>query len=487
MNKSYKKRVLFICALLTISLNLFSVDSELVTRYMNAANEQYSAGNYAKAFSYINIVLSSYKNEALPQNVEVLSELVYYGYLERIKDTRDIVSFNNVKEKLIEYPFVSSDRIGRIIRIINTYEAQDLAWGSDPTRASGSAADVSSNNPVVRNTLELQLALDTIRREAAAEAEERTAKVGDEHQNELLETQKAAYESAFEQAKEMSGSNSRLLILALLVLGAVMFVVFVIVIINLVVNMKSVKNQNDKFVETLNAVSELARAPSGPTVQRVALPPVYGSESEMRYIGSAMKETGLPPPPATETEKQELSELAKKSLDIGAEIDLVTGRKNNSKNVAEIVFKIAQEMGVAQYESTLFFSVAMVYDIGFLEIDKELLQSDNLTDSQKYEIRNHVKQGLAQLSFVPEKYMSVFADGVLMHHENMDGSGYPEGLQGSRIPYIARLIRIAESFNALISRRSYRAIFDKESAVAELRKTKGLYDPEIIDVLERII
>lgn len=475
------------CTLLSLSLYLFSADQDLVNRYMNAANDQYSAGNFEKAFSYINTVLSSYKEEVLPQNVEVLSELVYYGFLEKIKDSRDMKTFNKVKEKLIEYPYVSSDRITRIIKIINTYEAQDIAWGSDPTRPSGSVAETSSNNPVLRNTLELQLALDSIRREAAAEAEIQANRVGSEHQSDLLETQKAAYESAFEQAKEMSGSNSRLLILALLILGAVMFVIFVIVIINLVVNMKSVKNQNDKFVETLKVVSELTRSPARESLRLDSLPPVYGNGSEMRFIGSAMKETGLPPAPSTEAEKLELAELAKKARDIGIEIDEITGRKNNSKNVAEIVFKIAQEMGVAQYEATLFFSVSMVYDIGFLEIDKGLLQAENLNDHQKYEIRNHVKQGLAQLSFVPEKYMAVFADGVLMHHENIDGSGYPEGLQGSRIPYIARLIRVAESFNALISRRNYRAIFDKESAIAELRKSSGLYDSDIIDVLERII
>jgi len=128
-----------------------------------------------------------------------------------------------------------------------------------------------------------------------------------------------------------------------------------------------------------------------------------------------------------------------------------------------------------------------VYDIGFLEIDEALLQADNLTDAQKYEIRNHVKQGLAQLSFVPEKYMAVFADGVLMHHENMDGSGYPEGLEGSRIPFIARLIHVAESFNALISKRNYRDIFDKETALNELRKKDGMYDPDVLNVLEHII
>jgi HD-GYP domain-containing protein (c-di-GMP phosphodiesterase class II) len=83
--------------------------------------------------------------------------------------------------------------------------------------------------------------------------------------------------------------------------------------------------------------------------------------------------------------------------------------------------------------------------------------------------------------------MSIFADGVLMHHENMDGSGYPEGLSENRIPYIARVIRIAESYIALISRRNYRDIYDKESAVEELRKKPGLYDSDIVTVLETII
>ena len=225
----------------------------------------------------------------------------------------------------------------------------------------------------------------------------------------------------------------------------------------------------------------------GPTSAMQALPNVYGPAGEVRMIGSALADTGLPPEPSTEAERAELSALAVKCRDFGAQIDQATGRKNNSKNVAELVFKISQEMGWPQYESTLFFSVAMVYDIGFLSIDKGLLLAENLTEDQKYEIRNHVKQGLAQLSFVPERYMSVFADGVLMHHENMDGSGYPEGLTGSRIPYVARMIRVAESFNALISKRNYREIVDKESAVGELKKSPGLYDPELVDILERLI
>jgi len=120
--------------------SVFAVDEALVTRYLTAANDQYSAGNFAKAFSYINVVLGSYKEEMLPQNVEVLSETIYYGYLEQLKSTRDTKTFNTIKEKLIEFPYLSSDRINRLVKIINTYEAQDVAWGTDPTRPATSVA-----------------------------------------------------------------------------------------------------------------------------------------------------------------------------------------------------------------------------------------------------------------------------------------------------------------------------------------------------------
>jgi HD-GYP domain-containing protein (c-di-GMP phosphodiesterase class II) len=477
----------FLCFFLAFAAaSVFAVDDELVSRYLNAANEQYSAGNYSKAFSYINNVLGSYKDADLPQNVEVLAETVYYGYLDEIKNKRNSAAFSAVKEKLIEFPTLSSDRVARLVKIINTYEAQDVAWGSDPTRPQGSSGGSSpaagNNNPVLYKTLELQLALEGAKQQATTEAQQQN----DVYQKQLLDTQKDAYEKALAATSEATGTNNRLLLLGLLVLAGVCFIVFIVVIINLVINLKSSKSQNEKFVETLKVVSELARAPVA-VHQLEALPPLYGADVNVKMIGSATKETGLPPSPSNDAERKELADLAVKCREIGARIDQATGRKNNSKNVAEMVYKISLEMGVTDQDAMLLFAVAMVYDIGFLEIDSSLLQAEHLTDEQKYEIRNHVKQGLAQISFVPEKYVPIFADGIQMHHENMDGTGYPEGLSGTRIPYIARLIRVAESFVALISRRNYRDIFDKESALEELRKKPGMYDPTIVDVLERII
>lgn len=292
---------------------------------------------------------------------------------------------------------------------------------------------------------------------------------------------------ASDNAMESTGRNNRLLIFSLFVFMGVCFIIFIIIILNLVVNLKNAKTQNELFDETLKAASKSARAAQDDSVGVEVLSGIYDAPGATKKGKARVRVVGIPPAPKSEADRTEMGALARTCREIGIQIDQATGRKNNSKNVAELVYKLARGMGVAPYESSLFLSVALVYDIGFLEIDRKLLLSKGLSDAEKTEIRNHVERGLPLLSFVPEKYRSIFADGVHMHHENMDGSGYPEGVPASRIPLIARLLRVAESFIALISRRSYHEICDKESAVDELRRMPEIYDPDIVDMLEQLI
>ena len=286
---------------------------------------------------------------------------------------------------------------------------------------------------------------------------------------------------------EATGKSNRVLMFSLFIIMGVCCIVFIIIILNLIVNLNNAKTQNELFDETLKAVSNSARAEQGDSIGVEVLSDIYDALGATKNGKARVRIMGLPPAPKTAPEKVEMETLARKCREIGVQIDQATGRKNNSKNVAEMVYKLARGMGVAHYEASLFLSVALVYDIGFLEIDRKLLLAKGLSDAEKTEIRNHVKKGLKLLSFVPEKYRVIFADGVRMHHENMDGSGYPAGVPASRIPLVARLLRVAESFIALISRRSYHEICDKESAVDELRRMPGIYDPAIVDMLERLI
>ena len=135
----------------------------------------------------------------------------------------------------------------------------------------------------------------------------------------------------------------------------------------------------------------------------------------------------------------------------------------------------------------LNFCASMIYDAGFLGIDPDLLSSTTLSDEEKEAMKEHVNLAEKYLSFVPKKYWSVFEDAAMKHHENIDGTGYPKGLKGDEIPQIARLIRVAESYVSLSSRRSYRGAMDKESAVAALREQENLYDKDVVDVLEQIV
>ena len=120
-------------------------------------------------------------------------------------------------------------------------------------------------------------------------------------------------------------------------------------------------------------------------------------------------------------------------------------------------------------------------------IDPDLLTATSLTDEEKDAMKEHVRLAEKHLDFVPKKYWSVFEDAAMKHHENMDGSGYPNGLVGDDIPQIARLIRVAETYVSLSSKRSFRDAMDKESAVQKLREQPELYDTEVVEALDKIV
>ena len=103
---------------------------------MTAANNSYCQKDYAKAFDYINYVYGQYTSENVPQNVEILAETIYYDYLQEIREKKDTDAFAKVKEKLLEYPTLSSERVNRLVRTLNTMETQDQQWGPSVTNSN---------------------------------------------------------------------------------------------------------------------------------------------------------------------------------------------------------------------------------------------------------------------------------------------------------------------------------------------------------------
>ncbi|MBP3367265.1 MAG: hypothetical protein J6K96_09825 [Treponema sp.] len=185
-------------------------------------------------------------------------------------------------------------------------------------------------------------------------------------------------------------------------------------------------------------------------------------------------------------EKKRLRELVEGCVLLGSVIDTHTNRRNNSKNVSQLVYEILRFTDAAPLDCILFSCAAMVRDAGFLDVRPSLFHSEVLSRKEKESMKSHVSRNLYYIDLIPEEYLSVFMEAFLCHHENQDGSGYPEGLRGNEIPYVARLIHAAESYISLVSRRSYHKVLSKKNALQEMRSLAEKYDPEILDALEKV-
>jgi PAS domain S-box-containing protein len=151
------------------------------------------------------------------------------------------------------------------------------------------------------------------------------------------------------------------------------------------------------------------------------------------------------------------------------------------QRVTRQTLKLAKDFGVDESEWPNIERGALLHDIGKLGIlDEILLKKGKLTDTEWHEIEKHPKIARDLLSGV-----NLLKDAVeipFSHHENWDGSGYPQGLKGESIPLAARIFAVVETYDALLSDKPYRKAWTKEKAVEYLNEEKGKkFDPKIID------
>lgn len=178
--------------------------------------------------------------------------------------------------------------------------------------------------------------------------------------------------------------------------------------------------------------------------------------------------------------------LLEKCERLGIVIDRHTNRKHNSRIVAPLVYKTALLLGVKQKEAALYFCAALVYDAGFLDVNADLFRMEILSAKERRRIKAHVLTGSDHFDFLSKNQFTLFYEAANLHHENVDGSGYPEGLLKNDIPLIARILHVVESFVSLTHRRSYHKSLSTRIAFAELSQKTGVYDEEIIAALQKI-
>lgn len=180
-----------------------------------------------------------------------------------------------------------------------------------------------------------------------------------------------------------------------------------------------------------------------------------------------------------------ITDFYKESIEYGNKVDKITGRRNNSLNTGELIFKISRKKGLSEDVSYLNYIISHIYDIGLLKVDKTLLKKKKLNKDEFEEIKKHVHLGMGMVGFVPDMYKDIVLDCIRFHHENLDGTGYPSGVK--EIPFLARAIRVVESYLSQVSSREYNLIRDKEVAISNLRSELDIFDQDIVELLYQVV
>jgi len=152
----------------------------------------------------------------------------------------------------------------------------------------------------------------------------------------------------------------------------------------------------------------------------------------------------------------------------------------HTQRVSDFAKAIAKELNLDKETMERLELASILHDIGKIGIEDRILRKpDKLTDEEFTQMRSHPEQGYEILSHILS--LGEVIPGMRYHHERPDGRGYPAGLKNNQIPLIARVIAVADTWDAMTSDRPYRPALREEAAVLELRKNLGnQFDPEVV-------
>ena len=164
-----------------------------------------------------------------------------------------------------------------------------------------------------------------------------------------------------------------------------------------------------------------------------------------------------------------------------------TYTRGHSDRVSEYSVLMGEKLGLPEEQIKTLRIGGLFHDIGKIGIpDSILLKPGKLTDDEYSEIKNHPSIGAHILGSA--KIFQDIIPIVKHHHEKYDGNGYPSRLKGDGIPYLARIAAVADTFDAMTSRRSYRGPIDVEQVKEEIKRCEGTqFDPQIAEVFLDIL
>ena len=159
----------------------------------------------------------------------------------------------------------------------------------------------------------------------------------------------------------------------------------------------------------------------------------------------------------------------------------------HSQRVAAYSAEIARRMGKTKQEQDDIYAMGLLHDVGKIGVSEAIINKTSRLDDDEYaQIKRHTEIGHTILKVITE--IPGLATGARWHHERYDGRGYPDGLCGGNIPEEARIICIADCYDAMTSNRSYSSVREQQAVRAEIARCKGSqFDPVIADIMIAMI
>lgn len=159
----------------------------------------------------------------------------------------------------------------------------------------------------------------------------------------------------------------------------------------------------------------------------------------------------------------------------------------HSERVARYSKEIARRYGYSEKKQTDIYMMGLLHDVGKIGVPDEVINKPaRLTVEEFQEIKKHPSMGSRILHNIEE--MPELATGARWHHEKYDGSGYPDGLKGDEIPEEARIIAVADAYDAMTSNRSYRNVMPQEKVKSEILRCAGKqFDPVFAKIMADMI
>src|SRR5205823_13014971 len=154
--------------------------------------------------------------------------------------------------------------------------------------------------------------------------------------------------------------------------------------------------------------------------------------------------------------------------------------RGHSERVSRFSVATAQALGLPLDEIEKIRVSALLHDVGKIGIDDRVLKKPSALDDEEFELmKTHPQKGYKIMSQIPA--MKEFLPGMYMHHEMINGQGYPQGLQGDQIPMQALVVSVADTFDAMTTERPYQRAMDLEAALTRLKSFVGTrYDARVV-------